>query len=182
MNMARETDPVAELLAHVARRDREAFRRLYGATSAKLFGTVLHILGERAEAEDALQEVYTRIWLKAGGYDATRGRGMTWLITIARNHAIDRRRSRPLPSEPDALDAVADTRPGPEARHMAKGEVRRIDECFETLEDDRAAAVRGAYLRGLSYQELADHHAVPVNTMRTWLRRSLLALRECLDR
>jgi RNA polymerase sigma-70 factor (ECF subfamily) len=56
-----------------------------------------------------------------------------------------------------------------------------VADCFATLEPDRAAAVRGAYLEGESYQELADRHAVPLNTMRTWLRRSLLRLRECLD-
>ena len=63
----------------------------------------------------------------------------------------------------------------------ARGEAGRIADCFETLEPDRADAVRGAYLRGLSYQDLAERHGVPLNTMRTWLRRSLLKLRECLD-
>lgn len=64
---------------------------------------------------------------------------------------------------------------------MAKGEARRVAECFDRLEPDRAAAVRGAYLQGLSYADLAVRHAVPLNTMRTWLRRGLLNLRECLD-
>ena len=71
--------------------------------------------------------------------------------------------------------------PGVETRLIAEGEARRVTHCFATLEPDRAEAVRGAYLDGLSYQDLADRYAVPINTMRTWLRRSLLRLKECME-
>ena len=141
----------------------------------------LRILKERTEAEDALQEVYTRVWLRAGRYDPTKGRGMTWLIAIARNLAIDRLRARPEGHSDDGLDLVEDTAPRAETRLVAKGEARRMVDCFATLEPDRADAVKGAYLNGLSYLDLAARHAVPLNTMRTWLRRSLLKLKECLD-
>lgn len=177
------SDPVADLLLRCATQDRAAFRSLYAATSAKLMGVLLRILGNRAEAEDALQEVFTRAWLRAGRFDPARGAGMTWLIALARNHAIDRLRSRkPEQSEDGEADLVADASPRAETRLIAQGEARRIAECFDTLEPDRAEAVRGAYLTGLSYQDLADRHDVPLNTMRTWLRRSLLKLKECLDR
>jgi RNA polymerase sigma-70 factor (ECF subfamily) len=175
-------DPVAALIARCAAEDRAAFRVLYRATSAKLMGVLLRILKERTEAEDALQEAYTRIWLRAGRYDPARGRGVTWLIAIARNLAIDRLRSR-LPSlDEEGLDSVQDDSPRAETRLIAQGEAKRVADCFATLEPDRAEAVRGAYLDGLSYVELAGRHGVPLNTMRTWLRRSLLKLRECLDR
>lgn len=177
-------DPVAELISRVAAQDRAAFRALYSATSAKLMGVLIRMLGTRAEAEDALQEVYTRVWLRAGRFDATKGRGMTWLIAIARNHAIDRLRARPEPAasaEEDAVDRLRDSAPTAEARLVAMGEAGRIADCFGQLEADRAAAVRGAYLDGLSYLDLAARYGVPLNTMRTWLRRSLLKLRECLD-
>jgi len=176
-------DPIASLLIRVAAQDRTAFRQLYADTSSKLFGVLIRILGTRAEAEDALQEVYTRVWLKAGRFEAGKGRGMTWLITIARYHAIDRRRARPSAGVDgeDALLAVADPQPGPESVMSARGEAGRIARCFDTLEADRAAAVKGAYLSGLSYQELAQSFNVPLNTMRTWLRRSLQKLKECLD-
>lgn len=177
-------DTVAELIAKVAAQDRAAFRELYSVTSSKLMGTLLRILVTRSEAEDALQEVFTRVWLRAGRFDPEKGRGMTWLIAIARNHAIDRLRSRSpaqAGDEGDELDSVADTTLSAEGNLIAKGEARRISDCFATLEPDRAAAVRGAYLDGLAYTDLADRYAVPLNTMRTWLRRSLLKLRECLD-
>ena len=87
-------DPVSELFLRVAAQDRAAFRSVYSATSAKLMGVLLRILANRAEAEDALQEVFTRVWLRAGRFDPAKGAGMTWLVAIARNHAIDRLRSR----------------------------------------------------------------------------------------
>ena len=175
-------DPVAELIARCAAQDRAAFAALYRATSAKLHGTLLRILGTGAEAEDALQEVYTRVWLRAGRFDAAKGRGMTWLIAIARNLAIDRLRARPPVAGDEGLDLAADPAPHAETRLIAMDKARRMADCFATLEPDRAAAVRGAYLAGLSYADLATRHGVPLNTMRTWLRRSLLRLRECLER
>ncbi|WGV17169.1 sigma-70 family RNA polymerase sigma factor [Fuscovulum ytuae] len=183
--MTMTEDPVADLISRVAAQDRAAFRLLYSQCAAKLMGVLLRILGNRAEAEEALQEVFTRVWLRAGRFDATKGRGMTWLIAIARNHAIDRLRARPTAllrdEAEDAVDRLRDSAPTAETRMIAQGEAGRIADCFATLEADRAAAVRGAYLEGLSYQDLADRYAVPLNTMRTWLRRSLLKLRECLD-
>ncbi|MFN6952056.1 MAG: sigma-70 family RNA polymerase sigma factor [Albidovulum sp.] len=175
-------DPVADLISRVAQADRDGFRMLYRSTSAKLFGVCLRILKERDEAEDAVQEIYTRVWLNARRYDAARARGMTWLIAIARNHAIDRLRSRPAPtSSDDAVAEIADRKPGPEAQVVARGEARRIADCFDRLEPARAAAIRGAYLGGQSYEDLSRQHGVPLNTMRSWLRRGLLKLKECLE-
>lgn len=174
-------DPVAQLIARCAAADRAAFRTLYRDTSAKLMGVLLRMLKERAEAEDVLQEVYTRVWLRAARFDPAKGRGMTWLIAIARNLAIDRLRARPAATSDDGLETVQDSAPRAETRLIAQGEAQRMADCFGTLEPDRAAAVRGAYLDGLSYVDLAARHAVPLNTMRTWLRRSLLKLKECLD-
>lgn len=175
-------DPLAPLLLRVAERDRAAFRSLYAATGPKLFGVLLRILGNRSESEDALQEVFTRVWLRADRFDPGKGRAMTWLIAVARHHAIDRVRSRRETTADDgAADALADDRPGALAGLVAAGEARRVIDCMARLEPDRAQAVQGAYLSGLSYRQLADRHGVPLNTMRTWLRRSLARLRECLS-
>lgn len=177
-------DPVAELLLQVAQQDRAAFRKLYIATSAKLFGVSLRILRSEAEANDALQVIYTRVWTRSGRFDPTKGRGMTWLISIARNHAIDCVRSRTTEPQLDHdfdIDVLKDRSPSVETRLAAKSDLGRLNTCFELLERDRASAVKKAYLEGRSYQELADTYGVPLNTMRTWLRRSLLKLRECME-
>jgi RNA polymerase sigma-70 factor (ECF subfamily) len=177
-----DTTDLADLLARVTLGDKVAFAAIYDATSAKLFGTLLRILDTRAEAEDALQDVYVKIWQKAGSYRPDRAKPMTWLISIARNHAIDRLRARGPETDGDAtFDTFADPAPGPESTAIAADERTRIDRCLDRLEADRAQAVRLAYLEGHAYLDLARHFAVNLNTMRTWLRRSLISLRNCLQ-
>lgn len=174
---------IEQLIARTALRDQAAFSALYDATSAKLFGICLRILRDRAEAEDTLQDVYVRIWNKADSYAVTGHSPMTWLITVARNLAIDRYRLRKdKGAGMDAAAQVADAAPGPEAQVIASSERRQIEKCLDELEPDRAGAVKSAYLEGDTYQQLADRYGVPLNTMRTWLRRSLISLRECLSR
>ena len=164
-------------------KDRAAFDLLYRQTSAKLFGVCLRVLHDRGDAEEALQEVFVKVWTKADRFAVSDLSPISWLVAIARNHAIDRIRARRKPAaDIDAALDVADPAPGPEAAVVAGGESERIYQCLDELEQDRAAAVRGAYLNGESYAELAERHKVPLNTMRTWLRRSLLKLRECLER
>ncbi|SNS42519.1 sigma-70 family RNA polymerase sigma factor [Antarctobacter heliothermus] len=176
---------IETLIARTALRDRTAFAALYDATSGKLLAVCHSVLKDRQEAEDTLQEVFLRVWNKADRYAVTGHSPMTWLITVARNIAIDRLRARQkaqtgkVGSETDVLP---DTRPGPEAATIAASESRRIVACLRELPGDRANAVRGAYLEGKSYSDLAARFDVPLNTMRTWLRRSLQSLRECMSR
>ncbi|HEY9019542.1 MAG: sigma-70 family RNA polymerase sigma factor [Paracoccaceae bacterium] len=174
---------IEDLIARVALGDRAAFSKLYDNTSAKLFGVVLRVLNDRASAEDAVQDAYMKIWRHAGRYSANGMSPMTWMITIARNTAIDRLRQTRATVD---LDHVAEhlTAPGPnpEQSAVAAGEARRIAACLDELEQDRGAAVRGAYLEGQSYADLAARFNVPLNTMRTWLRRSLQSLQECMAR
>jgi RNA polymerase sigma-70 factor, ECF subfamily len=174
-------DTVATLITMVAQADRVAFRDLYHATSDALFGVLNRILRNRSDAEEGLQEVFARVWVRAAGFDAARGSGMTWLMTIARNYAIDQRRLRRVNEQDDVeIDTIADPHPGPEEYFSARSEVRRIVVCLERLDPQHAAAVKAAYLNGTSYDELAQTYAVPLNTMRTWLRRSLQKLQECV--
>lgn len=174
---------ITKLIVRTSMKDRAAFDLLYRQTSAKLFGVCLRVLHDRSEAEEALQEVFVKIWTKADRFAVSDLSPISWLVAIARNHAIDRVRQRRVATvDIDAAVDIADAAPGPEAAAVAAGEGARIRECMEELDKERAAAVRGAYLKGESYAELAERHGVPLNTMRTWLRRSLLKLRECLER
>jgi RNA polymerase sigma-70 factor (ECF subfamily) len=174
---------ITKLIVRISLKDRPAFDLLYRQTNAKLFGVCLRVLNDRGEAEDALQEVFVKIWTKADRFAVSDLSPISWLVAIARNHAIDRIRARRKPTQDiDAALDIADPAPGPEAMALAGGEKQRIEHCLGELEEDRAQAVRGAYLTGESYGELAERHGVPLNTMKTWLRRSLMKLRECLER
>jgi RNA polymerase sigma-70 factor (ECF subfamily) len=174
---------ISKLIVRTSMKDRAAFDLLYRQTSAKLFGICLRVLNDRADAEEALQEVFVKIWTKADRFAVSDLSPISWLAAVARNHSIDRIRARRQPTmDIDAALDVADPAPGPEATVVAGGESERIHHCLDELDKDRASAVRGAYLTGESYAELAVRHGVPLNTMRTWLRRSLMKLRECLER
>lgn len=177
------TADIEDLIARVAVQDAAAFEALYAATSAKLFGVTLRILNNRSEAEDVVQDAYIKIWNNADRYRANGLSPMTWLITVARNTAIDRLRKRRL-SAGDLTEAaeVPDAAPGPEAAVIASSESARIGACLAELEAQKSDAVRRAYLGGETYQDLADRYDVPLNTVRTWLRRSLIKLKECLSR
>lgn len=179
--MSSAASDIADLIARTALRDRQAFRQLYGRTSAKLFGVTLRILKDRAEAEEALQDVYVKIWRRADRYVQGGYSPISWLVAVARNHALDVLRARkPRSDDLEAARDIADTAPDPERAAVDGGERVRIEGCLDQLEADKADCVRGAYLDGYTYDELALRHGVPLNTMRTWLRRSLIRLRECL--
>lgn len=174
-------DALEALIAQAALGNQAAFSKLYDATSGKLFAVCLRVLSERAAAEDAMQETYVKIWKNADRYQVTGHSPMTWLITIARNTAIDRLRARNVDQDvADYSDRIAAPGMSPEQSAVATSEAKRIVQCLDTLDTDRRAAVSGAYLQGKSYEDLSRQFDVPLNTMRTWLRRSLLTLRECM--
>ena len=175
-------DDVSLLISRIALKDREAFRALYSATSAKLFGVCLRVLKNRAEAEEVLQDIYVKIWLNADKYQVSGYSPITWLVAISRNLCIDRLRARrPAADEISEALEIADQSATPEQTALLKGETGRLVNCLEQLHPERAMAVKAAYMEGHSYQDLAALLGQPLNTVRTWLRRSLISLRKCLS-
>ncbi|CAN5357890.1 sigma-70 family RNA polymerase sigma factor [soil metagenome] len=163
--------------------DRTAFRAVYQLTSAKLFGIVLRICGDRQAAEDVLHEIYLTVWKRAGGYEPGRASPISWLATIARNRAIDWRRAQGIRRHSaieDAPDIADDALPADEV--IAGDQASRaLHLCLDALEDRQRAAIRTAFFDGVTYAELAEQQAVPLGTMKSWVRRGLLRLKECLD-
>ncbi len=179
----RAVDPLAVLMGRIAaERDGGALKDLYSATSAKLLGVCLRILTNREESEDVLQEVYIAVWRRADAFDPSRASTLAWLSAIARNRAIDRLRARrPRGIETLAEDAgLIDPAPSAEAELERSGEYRRLHDCLEGLKPDQAGAIRTAFLDGVTYETLATRAGVPLGTMKSWVRRGLLRLRECL--
>jgi RNA polymerase sigma-70 factor, ECF subfamily len=170
------------LIAAVAKRDQEAFERLYGATRAKLFGVVLRILRRQDLAEEVIQDTYVRIWTNAGQYNPAAASPITWMASIARNRAIDvmRKRSEVSIEDEPAAGEVAAESPDPLARREMTEELKRLLECVGRLEPDRQKLVLLAYYNGWSREQLAAKFDAPVNTIKTWLRRAMLDIRECL--
>jgi RNA polymerase sigma-70 factor (ECF subfamily) len=164
--------------------DRSALRIVYQDTSAKLFGVLLRILGDRSEAEDVLQDVYVTVWRKAALYDPARSSPITWLVAIARNRAIDRLRSGAVNRKMAPIEEAEDIHdPAPGALDVVvKTEQRaRLATCLGELEEKTSKAIRSAFYDGATYEELAGRMGVPLGTMKSWIRRGLLKLRACLE-
>lgn len=175
-----------DLIEATARGDRAAFRALYDAGSAKLFGLCIRICRERPVAEDAMQEAFVDIWRKAAEFDPARGRAGAWMAVIARNRAIDilRRRGRAPgwgaggdAEAGDPLAALAD----PTAREDGGAEAMALSECLSRVEEKTRSMLVLAYVEGFSREELSSKFDAPVNTVKTWLRRGLASLKTCLD-
>lgn len=179
----RKREELARVLVATGEEDRTAFARLYSLTSAKLFGVCLRILGERQLAEDVLQEVYLTVWKRAGGYEPGRASPITWLATIARNRAIDRRRAlgRTPVATTETLPERADPAPLASDAMLIAEDGKRLHRCLEGLTREQRDAIRTAFFDGVTYAELADRQGVPQGTVKSWIRRGLQRLRTCLD-
>ncbi len=176
-------------LAGAARRDADAFRALYDATAPKLFGFALRILNKRELAEDVLQESFVAIWNNAGLYQSHLAAPMTWMTTIVRNKAFDLLRradhDTEIDGDPFAADVMAALHdPGAtpiEALQLSR-DARALAYCMSALEGLHRQVVGLAFFHDLSHSEVAAQMALPIGTVKTWIRRSLEKLRACLAR
>ncbi len=173
---------LSQLLARTGAKDRAAFAALYRATSSKLYGIVLRILQRRDVADEVLQEVYVKIWNKAVDFDPRVASPIAWMAASARNRALDEvRKKRPdsLEDHPEFLEIASDEESGLD-RVMRGEDGQRLTDCLSRLEPEKRDMVVRAYCDGASREELAEKYGQPVNTVKTWLRRSLAQLRTCL--
>jgi RNA polymerase sigma-70 factor (ECF subfamily) len=170
------------LLGAVAQGDVAAFERLYGATRAKLYGVLLRILGRPELAEEVMQETYLKVWKMADKFDPLLASPITWMVAMARNRAIDimRKRAEVSIEEETEAENVAAEQPAPLARREMTEELRRLLACLGKLDPEKQRIVLLAYYSGWSREQLSNKLDIPVNTIKTWLRRSLLELRDCM--
>ena len=185
---------LSRLLGRAGLGDRAAFATLYERTSSHLYAVVLRINRDRAQAEDILQEVYVNVWRAARSFDAAQSQPLTWLTSIARNRAIDSlRRGQTQPrlqgaapgstdgEEEDVYDTVADDAPGPLDLLSRATEARALGECMDKLGALQRQSLALAFYQGLSHAEVAEQLRQPLGTVKSWVRRALLALKGCLQ-
>jgi RNA polymerase sigma-70 factor (ECF subfamily) len=188
--VASASKELERLLERMSAKDEAAFERLYEATKRKLFATVLPIVRRRHLAEEVVQEAYVRIWLNAACYRPSLGTPMLWMIIIARNLAIDlvRKPVREVVSDdsflwnfpadyPDPLEAIEISEDEADAlMHQLK-----VEYALQALDPARRRLIIAAYIRGESRKQLSVQYGVPVNTIKTWIRRALLEARTSLQ-
>ncbi len=179
-----DRDGLATLLAEVASGDKSAFPRLYGLTNRKLFGVALRILRDRAAAEDIVQEVYVRIWRNAASFDVNLASPIAWMASIVRHCAIDTLRKQKLETtefcdesariEAETADPSEEIDMG-QRRAIAFAAIRKMEPAKRDL-------ILLAYVREQSRDSLARTFGVPTGTIKTNLRRSLIELRQSMQR
>lgn len=183
---------VGQLLARVALRDQAAFKQLYDATVRCLLAIAVRLLRDPAWAEEVVQEAYVGIWNSAPNYSPLKAQPMTWLMTIARNKAMDALRSTTTEretlvrgmhgedDEDDPLAAVSDQSAGPLQQLIERVDAARLSHCLQALDAAQRQAIALAFYDGLTHSELAEHMRQPLGTVKAWVRRGLERLKPCL--
>ncbi|MBC7982524.1 MAG: sigma-70 family RNA polymerase sigma factor [Candidatus Obscuribacterales bacterium] len=177
-------DRIEQLLSRCALRDEKALDELYRLVSARLLGVLIRILKQRALAEEALQDVMVRVWQRADQYTAYRGRAMAWLMSIARYRAIDLLRSqRPHTSIDDASEeSLTDTAAEDFVDTTLSQRMRNaLTDCLGRLNQEQQRCISLAFVEGYSHDQIATAIGSPLGTVKSWVRRGLLSLKQCLD-
>ena len=188
-------DELAVALGQTGEGNRAAFKIVYEATSAKLLGVCLRILSDRQLAEDVLQEVFVNVWRSAASFNPGLSQAPTWLVSVARNRAIDslrRRRTEPATvsryqpgpdeEESDVLAHLPSDAPGPLELLSQASEERALNACMAHLSGDQQRSLALAYFEGLTHVEVAAAMGQPLGTVKSWVRRALQGLKHCLER
>jgi RNA polymerase sigma-70 factor (ECF subfamily) len=174
------------LAARCTLRDQAAFAELYRCTAPKLYAVALRILRRQDWAEDVLQESFVNIWNNFPEYSAQKSAPMTWMTAVVRNRSLDWLRRPNLEQGRDDYDNLAGNLPDdpawqPERLLQGAHDARALHRCLEVLSSSQRQSIALAYLHGMSHGEIAAHLREPLGTVKTWVRRGLEKLRECMD-
>lgn len=169
-------------LGRCAKGDRRALRAIYDSEAPRMLGVAMRLLRRRALAEEAVHDTFLQVWRKADSFDPDRGDARSWLYAILRNRALNILRGE------NRTDLVEDFEPmglvseeeNAEAVMLRLSDTGSLKRCLERLEPARRQAITLAYIHGLSHGELAGRLGVPLGTIKSWIRRALISLRECM--
>lgn len=162
--------------------DKSALRRIYDRESPRMLGVALRILRRRALAEEAVQDAFVLIWRHAARFDPERGGGLTWIYAILRNRSLSilRDEKRTETSDTPVAEETASEEDDPETVMSKLSDAKALRACLETLPPQRRGIVLLAFVQGLTHGEIAGRLKLPIGTVKSWIRRSLLSLKECL--
>lgn len=176
------TQDATVLLRACAGGDRAALKQLYEQEAPRMLGVAIRLLKRRPLAEEAVQDAFVLIWRHAASFDPARGEAQAWLYTLLRNRCLSiLRTENRLETRDDPVgEDQASPEDDPETVLSKLSDQKALRHCLERLEPQRRQAVLMAFVQGLTHGELAGRLGMPLGTLKSWIRRSLLTLRECL--
>ena len=182
---SREVSLDAALVRRLLQRDVNAFEELYDRHSRIVFALIQRILQQAATSEEVVQDVFLALWRNAAQYDESRGPFVPWLLTLARNRALDQlrlksERQRRREDQTEELPPVV-TMPDFEGSLDEQRRARRVREVMASLNPQQKRAIELAYFEGLSHSEIANALKEPLGTVKSWIRNGLLRLKEGLQ-
>jgi len=182
-----DNDHLLSLLSATAQGNKKAFATLYEATSGKLFAISLKMLNNRAQAEEALQDAFVKIWHNASDYQVSKGVVLSWMISIVRYRSLDIIRHNKVRKEQSLIDDYDAVDSSSEDEDLNIGELdvsyeddSKLVDCIEQLDQQQRQAIHLAYYKGLTHHEVVDHIRSPLGTVKSWIRRGLQQLQRCL--
>lgn len=163
-----------------ARGDAAALHALYARESRWLLGVAQRIVRDRDAAHDVLQDAFVQIWQRASTFDRTLGSARGWIYTVVRHKALDesRRAQRELPAG-ELMEQLA-TQAAPEASPIA-ADADALGRCLAALDAPKRDCIVSAFVEGLTHEQIAARLAAPLGSVKSWIRRGLLSLRDCLS-
>jgi RNA polymerase sigma factor (sigma-70 family) len=173
---------LADALRRCADGERAALRTIYDAEAPRMLGVAMRLLRRRSLSEEAVHDAFMQVWQRAATFDPARGEARTWIYAILRHRALNILRTENRTDLVDDFEpmGLASEDENPEALVLRLSDAGALKRCLERLEPVRREASLLAYVQGLTHGELAGRLNVPLGTMKSWIRRSLLQLRECL--
>lgn len=171
---------LSRLISASAAGDQQSFAALYDAASPRVFGLVLRVMRDRAQAEEVTQEVFLQVWRSAGSFDASRGSALGWLLTLAHRRAVDRIRSVVAQSKRDVVfESQHASTPFDSTAETAEGrmEATRVRAALGDLTETQRSAIELAFFDGLTHSEVSERLGVPLGTAKTRIRDGLRRMR-----
>lgn len=180
-------DDEVELMKRIQARDADAMSELYDIYNRLLFGMVISIVKKREEAEDVLQEIFVKIWNKADSFDPERGNVYSWIVTLARNRAIDRLRSKGYKTQQkqsvslhEPLFSLEGDKYDPMETTIFSDRAELVKKALDKIPEKQSEVIKIAYYRGMTQSEISDHLDIPLGTVKTRTRQGMMKLKSIL--
>jgi len=179
--MKHNEQQLSNLLAKIKLRDQKAFKQFYKLVSPQLFALLLKMLRQHSLAEDALQEVFIKIWNKAEQYNTNKGSIIVWAYSITRYHALDKLRQNSTLQQLDANLQLNQEQMYENDFLTDYADASELEYCIKQLKKEARESIFLAYYHGYTHKELSEYLQKPIGTVKSWINRSLIFLKQCLD-